>query len=277
MLLTCGLKKGYSLHMKLCALCREPMGPGYPNRKYCSALCRDKLLPRKCDQCGAIFRPSKPKPSSLPTWGRFCSTACAYHWAWTAKLLARPVTKLCCFCHKEMKDVHPNRYFCSIQCRNRPLKALCQECKKTFISIQPSGTRTRTRFCSRSCKWKWVNRQTGYHHLNATHEEQIVANMFPNAVLHHEVKTGTKTKKNKIHSYELDVAFPNLKLAVEIDGGVHRIEAKKQKDLERTQKLESLGWTVLRFSNRQVTRDLTAVKALIQSTISRLTDIQAIP
>lgn len=50
----------------------------------------------------------------------------------------------------------------------------------------------------------------------------------------------------------LDFAWPGRMLAVEVDGGVHRISDKFRRDLERHNVLQVLGWRVLRFSPADV-------------------------
>ena len=101
--------------------------------------------------------------------------------------------------------------------------------------------------------------------------------MFTDSILHFHLRTGLKTSDGKSHWYQLDLAFPEIKLAVEIDGGVHRRPERVLGDKKRTGILNALGWTVLRFWNDQVTKDSLKVKADIQSTILKLRAIQVIP
>ena len=55
-------------------------------------------------------------------------------------------------------------------------------------------------------------------------------------------------------------------LVVELDGDTHG--AQEAYDAERTRFLESRGYSVLRFSNRDVMQDIEAVLATIADTIS---------
>ena len=50
--------------------------------------------------------------------------------------------------------------------------------------------------------------------------------------------------------YKLDLANPALKIGVELDGNSHY--ARKAQDEKKDAKLASLGWTVLRFWNRDI-------------------------
>lgn len=52
--------------------------------------------------------------------------------------------------------------------------------------------------------------------------------------------------------WRLDVAHLRLRLAVEVDGAVHRIKARQKGDLEKHQALFFAGWRLLRVSPREV-------------------------
>jgi very-short-patch-repair endonuclease len=47
--------------------------------------------------------------------------------------------------------------------------------------------------------------------------------------------------------YRLDLAFPELMIAVEYDGAEHRVQARARRDLVREADLSSAGWRILRF------------------------------
>ena len=47
--------------------------------------------------------------------------------------------------------------------------------------------------------------------------------------------------------YRLDLAFPELLIAVEYDGAEHRLQARARRDLLREADLTSAGWRILRF------------------------------
>ena len=62
-----------------------------------------------------------------------------------------------------------------------------------------------------------------------------------------------------IAGYIVDFACPDNKLIVEIDGSQHADAAQSENDAARTCKLQALGWTVLRFWNDDVLRDIDNV------------------
>jgi len=66
----------------------------------------------------------------------------------------------------------------------------------------------------------------------------------------------------------LDFCCPDLKLAIEVDGGVHdRLVAD---DARRTVTLEEAGYHVIRFRNEHVLTDLDAVLRQIEETARAL-------
>ncbi len=62
-----------------------------------------------------------------------------------------------------------------------------------------------------------------------------------------------------ISGYIVDFACPSKKLIVEVDGSQHGSEERARADLVRDEKLKSLGWTILRFWNDDVLRDMDNV------------------
>ncbi|WP_347059376.1 DUF559 domain-containing protein [Blastococcus sp. HT6-30] len=62
----------------------------------------------------------------------------------------------------------------------------------------------------------------------------------------------------------LDRAWPEVKLAVELDGARHHTEpADRRRDLARDRELAALGWVVLRFTYADVLRDPEGVRAKV--------------
>jgi very-short-patch-repair endonuclease len=60
-----------------------------------------------------------------------------------------------------------------------------------------------------------------------------------------------------IADYIIDFACPDKKLIVEVDGSQHGEQADA--DAIRDRRLEALGWTVIRFWNDDVLRDIDGV------------------
>ena len=62
-----------------------------------------------------------------------------------------------------------------------------------------------------------------------------------------------------IAGYIADFACPSKKLIVELDGSQHGDEEEIKKDAVRTRDLENLGWTVMRFWNDDVLKEIDGV------------------
>jgi very-short-patch-repair endonuclease len=69
-----------------------------------------------------------------------------------------------------------------------------------------------------------------------------------------------------IGNYIADFACRTVLLVVELDGGTHG--AQEEYDAERSRFLESKGYQVLRFSNRDVLQDIEIVLATIAANLT---------
>jgi len=69
--------------------------------------------------------------------------------------------------------------------------------------------------------------------------------------------------------YKVDIGNQELRIAIEIDGHSHGALIRKQQDRKKEAFLRSVGWTVLRFSNGEVTTGLPDCVAMVMSTISK--------
>ena len=83
---------------------------------------------------------------------------------------------------------------------------------------------------------------------NQTFTEEILWNYLRAKPL------GFKFRRQHPYScYILDFYCHALKLAIEVDGSIHKIEEMKASDQIRQLQLEELGLTILRFTNDQLT------------------------
>ena len=71
------------------------------------------------------------------------------------------------------------------------------------------------------------------------------------------------------HRFRLDVAFPELRLDVEVDGwAYHRTREQRQADAERDNLLTLAGWRVLRFTWEDVVDRPAYVRGVIGSVLA---------
>jgi very-short-patch-repair endonuclease len=83
--------------------------------------------------------------------------------------------------------------------------------------------------------------------------------------LRHRLALPTSHFRRQVHlgRYIVDFASHNLKIVIEIDGGQHATQHKR--DAMRTKFLESEGYRVLRFWNNEVLGNIDGVLEVIQS------------
>jgi very-short-patch-repair endonuclease len=62
-----------------------------------------------------------------------------------------------------------------------------------------------------------------------------------------------------INNYVVDFYCPELKLAIEIDGGVHYYDSRAIFDKQRQRDIEDLGIKVLRYTNNDVIKNIEGV------------------
>ena len=64
-------------------------------------------------------------------------------------------------------------------------------------------------------------------------------------------------------NYKVDIGCTLIQLAVEVDGNGHRSRKSMLRDIKKRLVLESLGWTVLRFTNQEILEDCSEVVSQI--------------
>jgi hypothetical protein len=70
--------------------------------------------------------------------------------------------------------------------------------------------------------------------------------------------------------YLIDIAYPEMKIAVEVDGNSHKALKVRERDARKEAFLAGLGWTILRFTNKEVLENLEGCVQKVLSTISKL-------
>jgi very-short-patch-repair endonuclease len=79
-------------------------------------------------------------------------------------------------------------------------------------------------------------------------------------------RNGRKFRRQQsIENYIVDFYCPQEQLIIELDGEVHLNTTAEEKDNQRTERLEALGLTVIRFENRMVFDLLPSVLREIES------------
>ncbi|MGX8272182.1 endonuclease domain-containing protein [Brevundimonas diminuta] len=92
-----------------------------------------------------------------------------------------------------------------------------------------------------------TDRARGLRQSSGRAEERIWAVVRGGKIDGHKFR-----RQHPIGPYYADFACDQLRLIIEIDGGVHRLDEVAARDFERQQALKALGWTVIRMTNDQV-------------------------
>lgn len=102
-------------------------------------------------------------------------------------------------------------------------------------------------------KWLTANREF-YPHLKPIRDELKNETTEAEKLLWEQLrnkKLGVKFRRQHVvDCYIPDFVALSINLIIEVDGKIHL--ARKKEDAERTQKLELLGYKVIRFTNEEV-------------------------
>jgi len=82
---------------------------------------------------------------------------------------------------------------------------------------------------------------------------------FWNAVRAHRLDGMSFRRQLPVAGYIVDFACPSHKIIIELDGFQHAGDVAAAYDQQRTRTFEELGWTVLRFWNEDILRDIDNV------------------
>lgn len=240
--------------MKLCKYCNKKFR-GARAQLYCSPECKKKSKSKECPICKRAFYP-------LDVRAMFCSRHCSMKSRMSDKsFVARIVAK------RDLEEV------------GRKVKEYCRLHPE---ARRKAGEKARSRageVQSAIVKRSWEKRRllnqkafgaNGNGHP-PTPQEAALLKLFPEAIYNHSIPTRLAYPKNKgWYCMRPDLSWPNVKLAVEVDGETHTRQQQIIKDQRKDKRLRELGWTVLRFANDQVSNNIERVQADILSTISKL-------
>lgn len=85
---------------------------------------------------------------------------------------------------------------------------------------------------------------------------------LPEPVLHYRLVDGTRFVA------EIDLAYPQLRIAIELDGSHHLEADVRERDLPRQNDLMLLGWTVLRFTWTRLVERPESIVAEVRAAIN---------
>lgn len=84
-------------------------------------------------------------------------------------------------------------------------------------------------------------------------------------------------RQHGIRSFVVDFYCPQIKLAVEIDGGVHDYVQQQEHDTRRQEYLTALGIHMIRFTDIEILNDINRVIEILESKCLTLLPLQTRP
>ena len=100
---------------------------------------------------------------------------------------------------------------------------------------------------------------------NMTEAERILWTHLKEGVSGYKIR-----RQHPIGNYIADFFYYKAKLVIEIDGSVHRKEELKENDDARQKELEYLGYSVIRFTNEQVFKQIGVVLKNISEIVNNI-------
>lgn len=235
------------------------------------------IKPSKCPECGRVFM---PKSRSGSGYRPICSDECR---AKRRDARRRRVIVSCAQCGLEVvcEGSGPLR---SLENANRG-RAYCSEsCRDAYVSARASANMTETnrRFASERMRARNpMSREDVRARVSATlraigHRPKTRGGngmlTEPQKALAEalgwqcEVAVSCPRLEGRPTVYKVDVANPDSKIAIEVDGPSHSALKVKAADRRKEEFLRSCGWSVFRFSNQEVTERLADCVRTVLST-----------
>jgi cyclase len=75
-------------------------------------------------------------------------------------------------------------------------------------------------------------------------------------------------RQHPLADYIADFYSHKLKLVIELDGSIHDLEKNRKRDEERQAAIESLGLTVIRFTNQEIKQGIESCIEIIKNYIN---------
>lgn len=205
------------------------------------------MVQLKCEWCGMPFQREKAQ--------RFCGQSCSAKWRMSRPdFVARLHTpKRAEACRQVMLRLHRNP---------EAMKKLRQYLLSDRNPFRNPATRPeiRRRAIQRLAASGFAT-LTGGNGKGPTRPQLLLASSL-GWPMEHCVPTGGL--RGYPSHYKLDIANPEQRIAIEVDGHSRHSKKVQAKDLKKTRLLESQGWTVLRFWNEEILRDLPSVLSRIR-------------
>jgi very-short-patch-repair endonuclease len=242
---------------KLCLTCGTVVTARGTKIRHCSHKCAGvslkKRVTKNCLQCGTVFE-FKSSGETNNNKRRFCGGPCAAEWR-----MAQPG-------RAELSSVKMHaamrlKWATDTEFAEKMAKASSERMKARNPTRDPAVIeKMRRSLAGRTFLSRGGNGQL-------TEPQKMLAAKLRGSIM--ELAILTAPVRGQFPSlpahYKVDIALPRRMLAIEVDGNSHKQRKWKFLDARKTEVLNALGWSVLRFSNEAVLTTLPVVLATIRS------------
>lgn len=184
---------------------------------------------KPCEWCKAPFMPERENR------GRFCGMSCAAKWRMSQPHIL-----------KKIHTVETHRKIgAAILGQKHPTAAAWH--RENNCMFNPDTSKKVSNTLKRIGHKPKIQGGNG---RGPTKHEKILAGMLGVGwEMNHVVVLEVQGRR---HPYKIDIANPQLKIAIEVDGQSHASPSARLRDSTKQSGLEKMGWKVLRFKNREV-------------------------
>lgn len=171
----------------------------------------------------------------------------------------------------ELKNLRGRCKFCTLECNKQykttKVNVQCKNCSNHFLKFANAAIKSPNHFCTKSCAATYNNKNKTTGTRRSKLEiwlETTLTELFPILLIDFN-------KKDTIGS-ELDIYFPTLKLAIELNGifhyepiyGADKLNQIQNNDVNKFQKCQELGISlcIIDTSGQKYFKESTSIKYL---------------
>ncbi len=246
--------------MNQCRVCKKPIGR-YP-QMYCGQECKKYSTLRLCGWCGKEFFPKWRLKQEIG----FCSRACSGKWKWS-----QPSYR---------NKLHDNPAFSDRKAIGKKISAAIMadpaERKRRSELTKRRSPEYKSAIMRKSWTKRHANGEKAFGNNGNGHPPSVAESafqrLFPESIYNYVVRSGRKHVEGYQHYAKIDFSWPNIKLAVEVDGETHTRTKQIERDNRKQEVLNDLGWKLIRVSNEQVLLRPEDVRNTVISVMSKLNE-----
>ncbi|MFQ5891455.1 MAG: endonuclease domain-containing protein [Candidatus Methanofastidiosia archaeon] len=230
-------------------------------RKYCSQKCaklalKKPLIEKICEHCGKKFD-FRSQGKRYNSKRRFCNQSCSAKWR-----MKQPEIRMQIYTEERTRKGKKSK-----EKWYKTKEGLCfrKEASKRMKKLNANPKfRKKMKKIHRSRRGKtWLGERGGNGFVT---DPQLLLSKLLKLPMEYSIKT-TKVKhlfQSLPNCYKVDLAIPKEKIAIEVDGGSHKLKKQRFLDHRKTEVLNLLGWKVIRFWNEDVMDNTEKVIRRIQ-------------